>query len=199
MENAFLVVGLGNPGREYQRTRHNAGFLLLEGWARDVKVSWTHDAKFEAYLADFQWSGRRLILCRPTTFMNLSGRAVVRVANYLKIPTQRMVVVVDDADLMLGRMRMKPSGSSGGHHGLDSIQQHLHTTDYVRLRLGIGRDDPGVRKITGHVLGEFSNAEWLVFEKVIDRARCQIECWLEHGIEKAMNTFNGSVATAAKD
>lgn len=199
MDNAFLVAGLGNPGKEYQKTRHNAGFLLLEQWADQSKLSWGFENKFESALTRFQHKDSQVFLCRPATYMNASGRAIARVAEYLKIPIERMLVVVDDADLALGTIRMRPGGSSGGHHGLDSIEQHLGSREFARLRLGIGRNDPKRRQITGHVLGVFSNDEWPVFEKMLERARSQVQCWLDHGAAIAMNRFNGSVETAAKD
>jgi len=183
-----LIVGLGNPGREYVSTRHNAGFLLTEELAKRWRVEWTAGKKFQARLAR---AGRK-ILCQPQTFMNLSGEAVGAVMDFYQLPVTQLLVAVDDADLPLGELRLRASGSSGGHHGLESVEQHLGTREFARLRLGIGRRD-GAREITGHVLGRFNVEETALFGKVLDRAADQAECWLTDGVEKAMNRFNGVV------
>ena len=186
MEHWHLIVGLGNPGREYARTRHNAGFLLVEELARRWRVSWALEKKFQAKLAR---RGQK-ILCQPQTFMNLSGAAVGAVADFYRLSVENLLVAVDDADLPSGEIRLRASGSSGGHHGLESIEQHLATRGFARLRIGIGRKD-GRREITDHVLGKFDAAESAVFEEVLQRAADQVECWLAEGMEKAMNRFNG--------
>jgi PTH1 family peptidyl-tRNA hydrolase len=183
-----LIVGLGNPGREYVSTRHNAGFLLTGELARRWRADWTSEKKFQARIAR---AGRK-ILCQPQTFMNLSGEAVGAVMDFYQLPVTQLLVVVDDADLPLGELRLRARGSSGGHHGLESVEQHLGTREFVRLRLGIGRQE-GAREITGHVLGRFNAAETALLEKVLDRAAGQVECWLAEGIEKAMSRFNGVV------
>jgi PTH1 family peptidyl-tRNA hydrolase len=192
MENLYLIVGLGNPGREYARTRHNAGFMVLDRLAGLWKASWVADKKFTARLARAERGGKRLILCEPKTFMNASGEAVGALAGFQKIPTSRILVVVDDADLPFGEIRLRPGGSSGGHHGLESIEQHLGTREYARQRIGIGRDDPAARQITGYVLGQFRPAEQDLLEKVLQKACEQIECWLAVGITQAMNQYNGA-------
>ena len=191
MENLYLIVGLGNPGREYARTRHNGGFMVLDHLAGLWKSSWTADNKFTARLAKTERGGKRLILCKPQTFMNASGEAVGALAGFQKIPTSRILVVVDDADLPFGEIRLRSGGSSGGHHGLESIEQHLGTREYARQRIGIGRDDPAARQITGYVLGQFRPAEQELLEKVLQKACEQIECWLAVGITQAMNQYNG--------
>lgn len=193
MENLSLVVGLGNPGRQYARTRHNAGFMVLDLLAARWKSAWALDKKFDARLARVERDGKRVILCEPETFMNASGEAVGGLANFQKIPTSQVLVVVDDADLPFGEIRLRPNGSSGGHHGLESIEQHLGTREYARQRIGIGREDPAVRQITGHVLGQFRPAEQELLEKVLQKACDQIECWLSAGSLQAMNRFNGAV------
>src|SRR5690348_2109221 len=152
MENLYLIVGLGNPGADYSRTRHNAGFLVIEELARRCAASWTNEKKFRARLAQAECKGRRVCLCEPQTYMNASGEAVVGVARYYDVAVSRLLVIVDDADLPLGHLRLRPGGSSGGHHGLESIEQHLGTREYARQRLGIGRTGSR-REITGHVLG----------------------------------------------
>jgi peptidyl-tRNA hydrolase, PTH1 family len=191
MDNSFLIVGLGNPGRQYARNRHNAGFMLVERLAERWRANWITEGKFYARLAHVRRDDRNLLLCQPGTFMNASGEAVGLVADYYRVPLDRILVAVDDADLPCGHLRMRPSGSSGGHHGLESVQQHLGTTGYARLRIGIGRDDGQTRQIAGHVLSDFSASEADVMEKALTRACEQVECWLFEGVAQAMNRFNG--------
>ena len=195
----FLIVGLGNPGREYARTRHNAGFLLADRLGERWRANWNDERKFAARLAKVERGGRKLVLCEPQTYMNASGEAVGKVVQFYKVPAQRVLVLVDDADLPFGEIRLRKSGSSGGHHGLDSIQHHLGTKDYARLRIGIGRTESQVREITNYVLGEFGAAEAELLQKVLNRASEQVESWLDEGIEKAMNKFNGHVEPARKE
>jgi peptidyl-tRNA hydrolase, PTH1 family len=192
MESVHLIVGLGNPGVEYAKTRHNAGFLLVEKLAAKWKTDWTNERKFNARIARSESGGKRVLLCQPQTFMNLSGETVGALKNFYQLPLKQILVTVDDADLPFGEIRLRAGGSSGGHHGLESIEQHVASREFARLRIGIGRKD-GVREITNFVLGRFEAAESAELEKVLTRASDQIECWLDGGIEKAMNQFNGVV------
>src|SRR5271165_6277818 len=131
MENVQLIVGLGNPGAQYARTRHNAGFLLVERLAEQWRVgAWKMEKKFQASLAQADRHGRRLLLARPQTFMNASGEAVRAILAYFRVPPAQLLVVVDDADLPLGGLRLRPQGSSGGHHGLESIERHLGAREF---------------------------------------------------------------------
>lgn len=195
MENVYLIVGLGNPGREYERTRHNAGFMVVDRLAQRWGGRWAPQKKFQARLARLERDGRRLILCQPDTFMNASGEAVGAVVSFQKIPPRQVLVVVDDADLELGQLRLRPEGSSGGHHGLESVERHLATREYARQRVGIGRDRPGARQISGYVLSPFRKEEAELLEKVLQKACDQIECWFADGPGPAMNRFNGAVET----
>ena len=179
-------MGLGNPGREYARTRHNAGFLLVEKLATRWKSDWTNEKKFQSRLAR---AGKN-ILCQPQTFMNVSGEAVGALVKFHQLTLPQVLVAVDDADLPFGEIRLRPRGSSGGHHGLESIEAHLGSREFARLRIGIGRRD-GAREISGHVLGQFGADESELLEKVLVRAADQVECWLTDGVEQAMNKFNG--------
>ncbi len=192
MEDRYLIVGLGNPGAEYAHTRHNAGFMLADLLARRWNADWNYEKKFQSRLAKTERDGKRLVLCEPQTFMNLSGIAVGAVVRFLQLPLPQLLVAVDDADLPLGEIRLRPGGSSGGHHGLESIEQHLGTREYARLRIGIGRKDSR-REISGHVLGRLNASEMAVMEQVLARAADQVECWLAHGLPKAMSLFNGHV------
>lgn len=193
MENLYLIVGLGNPGAGYARTRHNVGFQLTEQLARGWRAKWTAEKKFQSRVARVERDGRQLLLCQPQTYMNESGEAVAAAMTFYRLPLGRLMVVVDDADLPLGEIRLRARGSSGGHHGLESIERHLATREFARQRIGIGRTADGRREITGHVLGRFNAAETALMEEVLTRAHGQIECWLDAGIEKAMSQFNGSV------
>lgn len=192
MEDLHLIVGLGNPGTEYAKTRHNAGFMLADLLANRWQADWNNEKKFQSRIARAERNGKRLVLCEPQTFMNLSGEAVGALVKFYQLPLKQLIVAVDDADLSLGEIRLRPSGSSGGHHGLESIEQHLGSREYVRLRIGIGRKDSR-REISGHVLGKLSGTELALMEKVLERAVEQVECWLAQGLPKAMSQFNGVV------
>jgi PTH1 family peptidyl-tRNA hydrolase len=192
MEDSHLIVGLGNPGAEYAKTRHNAGFMLVDLLAKRWDTEWANEKKFQSRIAKADRDGRRAVLSQPQTYMNASGKAVGALVNFYQLPLKKLVVVLDDADLPLGEIRLRPAGSSGGHHGLESIEQHLGSREYPRLRIGIGRKD-GAREITGHVLGRLNATEMAVMEKVLARGADQVECWLAHGLQKAMSQFNGAI------
>jgi PTH1 family peptidyl-tRNA hydrolase len=194
VELLHLIVGLGNPGLEYARTRHNAGFMLAERVAARWGAEWRLESKFEARLALARRGGRRALLCQPQTFMNASGAAVAAVRDYYRVALGRVLVAVDDADLPLGELRLRAQGSSGGHHGLESVEQHLGSRAYARLRLGIGRRAEDGREITSYVLSRFTAEEAVLFEQVLDRAADQAACWLDEGVEAAMNRYNGVLA-----
>ena len=192
MKDLSLIVGLGNPGPEYRNTRHNAGFMLADRLAEGWRGSWRMESKFFSEIAECRVAGGRVILCRPQTFMNASGQAVARVASFYKVPPDRILVLVDDADLPLGSQRLRPGGSPGGHHGLESVEQALGTRDYPRLKVGIARPRQDRRNIADHVLGVVSDDEQPVLNEILTRACQQVECWLADGVMRAMNRFNGS-------
>src|SRR5271167_2057892 len=174
MENVFLIVGLGNPGADYAKTRHNAGFLLVEKLAAQWKADWANERKFHARIAKTEHDGKRVLLCEPQTFMNLSGETVGALKDFYQLPLKQLIVAVDDADLPLGEIRLRKSGSSGGHHGLESIEQHLASREFARLRIGIGRKDSS-REIANYVLGKFDPGENGLLKKVLERAASQVE------------------------
>ncbi|MFT4587119.1 MAG: PTH1 family peptidyl-tRNA hydrolase [Candidatus Binatia bacterium] len=192
MESLFLIVGLGNPGRKYIRTRHNVGFMLVDSLAERARATWQDDKRSRSRIARIERNGRKAILCQPQTFMNSSGEAVRALAEFYKIPPASVFVAVDDANLPLGTIRLRPGGSAGGHHGLESIDRHLGGPDFGRQKIGIGRRE-GAREITGHVLGVFPESEMRILDLVLARAADQAECWLDAGIEKAMNEHNGTI------
>jgi PTH1 family peptidyl-tRNA hydrolase len=193
LENLYLIAGLGNPGSEYAGTRHNIGFVLVERLASKWGAVWKLEKKFQARVALESQQRTEVIFCLPQTFMNASGEAVGAVQRFYKLPLERTLRVVDDADLPLGQLRMRPEGSSGGHHGLESVEQQVGSRAYPRLRLGIGRRAEDGRQISGYVLGRFTADERETVEKVLDRGVKQVECWLGEGIQQAMNEFNGAV------
>lgn len=193
METVRLVVGLGNPGKEYARTRHNAGFMVVERLAARWATGWHSETDPAVRLAQAQRWGLRIWLAQPLTFMNNSGEAVAGLHRYYRLELSQTLVVLDDADLPLGEIRLRPGGGTGGHHGLESIEQHLGTAQYARLRLGIGRPAEDGRQIVGHVLGRFGGGEAEAFVPAVERAADAVECWLQAGLAAAMNRFNGAV------
>lgn len=192
----FLIAGLGNPESEYALTRHNVGFRVTDLLAERWKASLRPESRFRARVAAVNLGEDRVYLCQPLTWMNLSGEAVAPLARYYHVELARVLVILDDADLPLGMVRLRPSGSTGGHHGLESVLKQVGTENVARLRVGIG--DAGQRRIVGHVLGKFQTEEQPTVNKVLVRAADQAECWVRHGIQKAMNEFNGAVSAPEK-
>lgn len=183
-----LIVGLGNPGRKYENTRHNVGFELLDQLARQ-HGSPLAKSKFEGQLADVAIDGQKVLLLWPHTFMNLSGRSVRAAIDFYKIPPEDLLVVCDEFHLPLGRIRLRPQGSSGGQKGLQSVLQQLGTEQICRLRIGVG---PVPEHIHGadFVLGRFSSGERATANEMIERAANAARCWVAEGIEQSMNRYN---------
>lgn len=198
MDGCHVIAGLGNPGTEYAQTRHNVGFMVVDQFAAELKARWSFESRFKAEVAKGTRGGGKVMLCKPLTYMNLSGESVAPLATFYKVPPAGVVVVVDDADLPFGTIRMRSEGSAGGHHGLESVERHLGGRNYVRQRIGIGRRDPGVRQIAGHVLGRFAPEEQALLGQILGRACRQLDCLLSQGVEKAMNLHNGAVAAPLK-
>lgn len=187
-----LVVGLGNPGSKYAGTRHNVGFDLVDRLASERGLDWRPEKKWKVELA--RSGDGSLVLAKPQTYMNLSGEAVIKVCSFYKIPPKEVLVVYDDADLPLGRLRFRPSGSAGGHNGVKSLIQHFGTDQFPRLKFGIGRDpkaevDPR-RDMVSHVLGRFEAHEVESLEKNMADATEAVNCALSGGLAEAMNRFN---------
>ncbi|MEM9016198.1 MAG: aminoacyl-tRNA hydrolase [Verrucomicrobiota bacterium] len=181
-----LVVGLGNPGPEYEKTRHNVGFELLDLLAEDRGWKWKRERKFRAKIAS---ETSALNLCKPLTYMNLSGNSVARIARFHKLEPAQILVVYDDVDLPIGRIRFRASGSAGGHNGIKSIIQNLATDAFPRLKIGIGSAG-GRGAMVDHVLGRFQPEEWEEIEKVLAIAADGVNCALSAGLDSAMNQFN---------
>jgi PTH1 family peptidyl-tRNA hydrolase len=185
-----LIVGLGNPGRRYRETRHNIGFAVADELARRGAVAF-ESAPAEALLARARTLGPDgTLLLKPLTMMNASGFAVSEIARYFRIATGDILVVADDVNLPLGRLRARPAGSAGGHKGLRSIIEQLGTTGFARLRVGVGRGDPR-RELADYVLAGFDADERPVVVEAIERATDASELFVAEGIERVMNRFNG--------
>ena len=199
MDSAHLIVGLGNPGSKYKGTRHNVGFLAVERLADLWAASWSEEKKFKARMSRAVLDEKAIHLCEPLTYMNLSGETVEAVIDYYRIETARMLVIVDDANIELGEVRLRIDGSTGGHNGLGSIEQHLATPEYPRLRIGVGRPAEIRQELSSHVLGPFAAGEMVILGKVLDRVVQQVQCWLQHGAEQAMNEFNGRLELPDED
>jgi PTH1 family peptidyl-tRNA hydrolase len=186
-----LVVGLGNPGKEYAETRHNIGFMVLDRLAGQYNCSFKRKLKFAAEVGELGTGEGKVVLAKPQAFMNRSGLTVSAIAGWLKLSPPEMLVVVDDADLALGQLRLRLAGGSGGHNGLRSIIEALGgREDFPRLRIGIGRTGPTGVDITGHVLGRFAAAERADVTEAVKQASEAIECCWREGLTFAMNRFN---------
>jgi PTH1 family peptidyl-tRNA hydrolase len=187
MKETWLIVGLGNPGENYRHTRHNVGFRAVEALSvkRDVQLR----EKDQAILGSFTFEDREVFLFFPQTFMNESGMAVAPFVKYRQIPLDHLLVVTDDLDLPVGRTRLRASGGSGGHHGLDSIMAHLGSGEFPRLRVGVGKP---VSREEGahHVLSSFAPEEKPLIDQAIERARDGVEILILQGAEAAMRELN---------
>src|SRR5215212_6195094 len=181
-----LVIGLGNPGRKYAGTRHNVGFEILDVLAERHRLEW-ESAPAEALVA--KWRAASVLLAKPLTFMNLSGSAIGELLRFYKIALEDMLVVVDDANLDLGRLRARPAGSAGGHNGLKSIIGVLGTEEFARLRVGVGRGDAR-RDLADHVLATFDPDERTDVAEAVGRAADAAELFVAEGIAPVMNRFN---------
>jgi PTH1 family peptidyl-tRNA hydrolase len=182
-----LVAGLGNPGAQYRGTRHNVGFEVLDELAR------RHGCAFDAapaHALQARWRGQAdVLLVKPLTYMNLSGEAVGALCRYYRVAVDDLLVVCDDVNLPLGRLRARPAGSDGGHNGLKSMALHLGTTAYARLRVGVGRGDER-RDLAAHVLAGFDREEQTGVRDAIARSADAVELWTTQGMAPVMNTFN---------
>jgi PTH1 family peptidyl-tRNA hydrolase len=184
---ARLIIGLGNPGRKYASNRHNVGFQCLDRLAEARGLSFSR-RKHKALLAQGEIAGLKIILAKPQTFMNLSGEAVERLARFYQVSPENILVIYDDLDLPLGKIRLRPEGGSGGHKGMKSIIEHLDTNGFPRLRVGIGRPTHG--DPVDYVLSDFTPDQRITIEEVYERAISAVELWVAEGIEAAMNRSN---------
>jgi len=194
MENQdfpFVVIGLGNPGREYKDTRHNIGFMVIDRLCKVMGVSLTR-VQSKALVGVGVLEGKKIVLGKPQTFMNLSGQSVSGLLRFYKPPLSQLLVAHDDLDLPLGTIRLRPGGGAGGQKGMISIIQQLGTQDFARLRVGIGRP-PGRMDPAAYVLQKFSADEQAVVDLVLDRAVSAVRAFVAEGLAAAMNLYNGSL------
>jgi len=183
-----LVVGLGNPGPKYAGTRHNVGFEVVDYLARSPACSPFRE-KFEAFVAEWKEGEETVLLVKPLTFMNLSGRSVRAILDFYKLPVEQLLVVCDDFNLPLGKLRVRAKGSHGGQNGLRNIQEQLGTDAYARLRIGVGQPSPG--DAVDFVLSKFKPGERAATEEAVANAAQAVIVWVRSGIEACMNRFNG--------
>ena len=191
--DTFLLIGLGNPGREYKDNRHNIGFMLIDRLAvrlnaRGMKL------QSKAIVTSGLYEERKLILAKPQTYMNLSGQSAQGLLHFYKIPPENLMVAHDDLDIPLGTIRIRPSGGAGGQRGMASTIERLGTKDFPRLRLGIGRP-PGRMDAAAYVLQDFSRADLLIVSETLDRAADAVLTFVTDGLNMAMNRFNGTPNT----
>jgi PTH1 family peptidyl-tRNA hydrolase len=188
-----LIVGLGNPGPKYDRTRHNVGFEIVDVLAQRWQISLSEQKKFQGILGEGIGSGSQKIrLLKPQTYMNNSGQSIRAVVDWYKLPPESVLVIYDEMDLPVGKLRMRLSGSAGGHNGMKSTIAHLGTQAFPRLRIGIGsaREGERDRDTVSHVLGKFSPSERAIIAEVIQVAADAVELSLRQGVEKAMSQYN---------
>lgn len=183
----YLIAGLGNPGKKYEYTRHNVGFVALDYIAEcfGIKIK---KIKFSALIAECVIGGEKCILAKPSTFMNLSGESIIKISEYYKIPPENIIIINDDVSLPPGRIRIRPSGSDGGHNGLKSIIYHLQSDKFIRIKIGVGGTSG---ELANHVLGEFSREDGILVTKCIKETDKIVKLIIENGVERAMNDYNG--------
>ena len=185
----WLVVGLGNPGSKYEWTRHNMGFLVVDELAERLSIP-VQRLKFKALTNTATLGGKSVLLMKPTTYMNLSGEAVGQAARFYKIPPERVLVISDDVALPQGKLRVRRSGSAGGHNGLKNIISHLGTDQFPRIKVGVGQKPSPDSDMVNWVLGTFTGQDRKVMEEAIGRAADAVTVLLQHGIDQAMASYN---------
>ena len=186
----WLIVGLGNPGDNYARTRHNAGFRALDCLAGKLGVK-IDRAKFRALTAQATWQEQKLLLMKPETFMNASGMAVEQAVQYYKLPPERVLVLFDDISLAPGRIRVRPSGSAGGHNGIKSIISVLHSDEFPRVKIGVGEKPSPEYDLADWVLGQIPKAQQALIDTALQHAAEAALCIVESGCQRAAAEFNG--------
>ncbi len=189
----MLIIGLGNPGSEYERTRHNIGFLALDHLATRWGITFSKEKRFQALFGEGNLAGQKVRLLKPTTYMNNSGQAVRACTDWYKCSSDQILVIYDDMDLPVGKIRLRSNGSAGGHNGMKSIISHLGTQEFARLRLGIGRSphqSAAQGNAVGHVLGTFSSAETMVLPELFSLTESVITSLRQEGLAKTMSLYN---------
>ena len=185
----WLIVGLGNPGEKYANTRHNMGFLTVDLLAEKTGVK-LNKVKFKAAYNIMSFAGCKCLVMKPQTYMNLSGEAVREAAQFYKVPADHVLVIYDDISLPVGKLRVRPSGSAGGHNGIKNIIAHLGSQEFPRVKIGVGAPAGGGDEMIDWVIGAPSQAERKVLAESFEKAIGAAECIIQHGCQKAMNQFN---------
>ena len=185
----WLIVGLGNPGQKYEHTRHNMGFLTVDLLAEKTGVK-LNKVKFKAAYNIMNFAGCKCLVMKPQTYMNLSGEAVREAVQFYKIPADHVLVIYDDISLPVGKLRVRPTGSAGGHNGIKNIIAHLGTQDFPRVKIGVGAPEGGGAEMADWVIGAPSQAERKVLVESFEKAIQAAACIIEHGCQQAMNDFN---------
>ena len=189
--DGWLIVGLGNPGKDYAHTRHNAGFRALDVLAGKLGAK-VDKGKFQGLYAQANYGGTKLYLLKPQTYMNLSGRSVLQLSAYFNIPPQRIIVLFDDISLEPGRLRVRADGSAGGHNGIKSIIAELGSQDFPRVKIGVGGKAHPDQNLADHVLSGFTALEEKALVSALDRAAEAALCVIDKGVPEAANRYNGS-------
>ncbi|HKA76528.1 MAG TPA: aminoacyl-tRNA hydrolase [Pseudolabrys sp.] len=197
MTDRYLIVGLGNPGREYEKTRHNIGWRCVDAIAAALGLTFAKKQS-KAIVADGIIADRKVLLAKPQTYMNLSGEAVRGLVDFYKIPIENLLVISDDMDIPLGTLRIRESGGAGGQKGLKSIIEHLGTQNFARMRFGLSRP-PGRMDPAAYVLQDFDKSEMPLVNETLDRVVKAVETWLREGTAIAMTRHNGTADEAARN
>ncbi len=188
--NLKLIVGLGNPGKEYENTRHNAGFKFLDKFAKANNLNFTKE-KFNGLYTEFNYNNEKIILLKPQKYMNLSGEVLIKFKEFYKINIEDILVICDDLDTNLGQIKLKYKGSSGGHNGLKNIENHLHTNEYKRIKIGISKNKNHDK--IDYVIGQMPKEELEILEKVTEKADDIIKDYLNLSFDNLMNKYNKEV------
>lgn len=196
-----LIVGLGNPGSKYDRTRHNIGFEAIDALARTWQVPLAENRKFQGIFGEGFGGGTKIRLLKPTTYMNNSGQAIRSVTDWYKLPPESVLIIYDEMDLPIGKLRLRLSGSAGGHNGMKSAIAHLGTQSFPRLRIGIGsaKEVHPDKDAVSHVLGRFTESETKIMTEVLREVVSAVEYSIKHGVEKAMSLYNSRNLTEIKE
>jgi PTH1 family peptidyl-tRNA hydrolase len=192
-DNTFLIVGLGNPGREYKDNRHNVGFMLIDRLSVRLNARMSR-VQAKALVGSVNYEGDKLILAKPQTYMNLSGQSIQGLARFYKLPLENMLVAHDDLDLPFGTIRVRPGGGPGGQKGVASAIERLGTKDFRRLRIGIGRP-PGRMDPAAYVLQDFAQGDLSLLSEILDHSADAVLTFITEGLNAAMNKFNGDIQT----
>lgn len=190
-----LIVGLGNPEPKYDHTRHNIGFAALDQLAIASRVNWQDHKRFHGWFTEGRLAGKKILLLKPKTYMNRSGQAVRAIVDWYKLVPAEVLIIYDDMDLPLGRLRLRQTGSAGGHNGMKSIISHLNSKDFPRLRLGIGKSGSQTETVS-HVLGRFAPDEKIIVNKSLALTVEMVEYSLRNGIAKTMSLYNNQAVQA---